>query len=86
MVVAVPLAQVVAVVHVGAEDVETLAEWLFALETTALVGARLRTASVEEHLQLVAEFLVEEVLGVLEVSGFSLEVQLGSWLDWSWSC
>lgn len=86
VVVAVPLAQVVAVVHVGPEDVEAFAEGLLALEAAALVGAWLRTASVEEHLELVAEFLVEEVLGVLEVPRLTLEVQLGSWLNWGWGC
>lgn len=84
VVVAVPLAQVVAVVHVGPEDVEAFAEGLLALEAAALVGAWLRTASVEEHLELVAEFLVEEVLGVLEMSRLTLEVQLRSWLNWGW--
>lgn len=81
VVIAVPLAQVVAVVHVGAEEVEALAQWLLALEARGLAAARLGAAAVGEDLELVAELLVEEVLRVLQVPRLALQVQLGSRLD-----
>ena len=70
VVIAKPFSEIVAVIEVASQIHESWREGLFAFEAFAFFLAGTWTWFVMENLELVFEFLVEEVFGVAQVPRF----------------